>query len=223
MFDLDGYSIVPDVASEAEIGTLLKALEAASDREAVRTRGEVYAIRNLLTLVPEVMAWAESKRCRELVEPVLGSGARPVRGILFDKNADANWKVPWHQDLSIAVQERRELEGFGPWSVKAGVLHVQPPVGILEQMVAVRLHLDECGWDNGPVRVMPGSHRHGRGSALPGDPDASVLCTVPRGGVLMMRPLLWHASSPAESPAHRRVIHIEFCGGELPGGLRWVS
>jgi hypothetical protein len=68
----------------------------------------------------------------------------PVRAIYFDKTPDSNWNVAWHQNLTIAVRERRDAAGFGPWSVKAGVPHVQPPVELLEHLVAVRLHLDPC-------------------------------------------------------------------------------
>lgn len=213
-FAEDGFAVVEGVAAASEVERLLAA---------VATRGEVYAIRNLLEVVPEVRAWAESVACRALVEPVLGPGARAVRGILFDKTPEANWKVPWHQDLTIAVQERLEVPGYGPWTVKAGVAHVQPPVAVLERMVAVRLHLDDCGAENGPVRVLRGSHRQGRMAAAPMDAGEEVVCTVGRGGVLLMRPLLWHASSPAVSVAHRRVIHVEFAAAELAGGLRWVG
>ncbi len=213
-FAEDGFAVVEGVAAASEVERLLAAVAA---------RGEVYAIRNLLEVVPEVRAWAESVACRGLVAPVLGPGARAVRGILFDKTPEANWKVPWHQDLTIAVQERLEVPGYGPWTVKAGVAHVQPPVAVLERMVAVRLHLDDCGADNGPVRVLRGSHRQGRMAAAPMDAGEEVVCTVGRGGVLLMRPLLWHASSPAVSVAHRRVIHVEFAAAELAGGLRWVG
>src|SRR5207248_2544553 len=129
--------------------------------------------------------------------------------------------------LSIAVRERKEAEGFGPWSVKAGVLHVQPPAAILEKMLTVRLHLDDCPEQNGPLRVIPGSHllgrlREGAISALT-TPAAPVVCTVARGGVLLMRPLLLHASSPSQQPGHRRVLHIEYAASPLPGGLQWHS
>jgi hypothetical protein len=97
-----------------------------------------------------------------LVEPVLGDRFFAVRGILFDKIPDANWKVPWHQDVTIAVEERVEVEGFGPWSIKADVLHVQPPAEVLEHMVSVRLPLDNCDEENGALRVIHGSHLHGR-------------------------------------------------------------
>ena len=183
-FAEDGFAVVEGVASDWEVDRLLAA---------VSVQGNVYAIRNLLELVPEVRAWANSPACRRLVEPILGSRARAVRGILFDKTPDANWKVPWHQDLTIAVQERVDIPGYGPWTAKAGVPHVQPPVAVLEQMVAVRLHLDDCGADNGPVRVLRGSHRWGRLTEVPMHPGDERACTVRRGGVLLMRPLLWHA------------------------------
>lgn len=155
----------------------------------------------------------------------LGPGAFPVRGMLFDKTPVANWKVGWHQDLTIAVQHRVEAPGYGPWSEKAGVVHVQPPVAVLETMLAVRLHIDECGTDNGPLRVLAGSHRAGklRDAEIPSwrSRVPEQVCVVPRGGVLLMRPLLLHASSPASSPQHRRVLHLEYAGCDLAAGLEW--
>lgn len=157
--DAHGFALIPDVVGEDGVGSLLAALDGADDVEGVRRRESVYAIRNLLEVVPDVAALARSAKVRALVEPVLGPDSFAVRGILFDKTPDANWKVAWHQDLTIAVRERREVEGFGPWSEKAGIVHVQPPAAVLERMVTVRLHLDPCGPENGPVQLIPGSHR----------------------------------------------------------------
>jgi len=211
-----GFAIIPELLTESEVKVLKSALASAP--------GNRGGQRNLLDL-PVVAALATDARIRALVEPVLGVQALPVRTLLFDKTPDANWKVAWHQDLTIAVREQRDVEGYGPWSTKAGVVHVQPPPTILEGMLAVRLHLDDCGVRNGPVRVLPGSHRAGKisGVEIPQwrDRVAEVVCIVPRGGVLLMRPLLLHASSSATSPAHRRVIHIEFASGGLAAGLAW--
>jgi ectoine hydroxylase-related dioxygenase (phytanoyl-CoA dioxygenase family) len=181
----------------------------------------------LLERLPDVRTLAHSEELRTLVEPILGPRWRPVRGIYFDKTLSANWKVPWHQDLTIAVHETREAEGFGPWSTKAGVPHVRPPVAILEQMLAVRIALDDNDETNGPLRVLPGTHRFGR--LQPADIASlrseipEVSCCVPAGAALLMRPLLLHASSPMTSGKRRRVIHIEYAGCDLPGGLEWRS
>jgi ectoine hydroxylase-related dioxygenase (phytanoyl-CoA dioxygenase family) len=158
---------------------------------------------------------------------VIGPGAFPVRALFFDKLPRANWSVPWHQDFTIAVAERVEVPDFAGWSVKEGVIHVQAPAGILEKMVTLRLHLDDCDEENGALRVIRGSHRHGKLA----DADVErwketgevVTCAVPKGGVLLMRPLLLHASSPAKRPCHRRVLHLEYAAEPLPPGLRWYE
>jgi ectoine hydroxylase-related dioxygenase (phytanoyl-CoA dioxygenase family) len=182
-------------------------------------------VRDLFDVLPIVRDLALRPELHGLATTVLGPACFAVRAILFDKTPDANWKVVWHQDLTIALRERRDVPGFHPWSEKAGIVHVQPPVAVLERMVTLRLHLDDCGPDNGPLRVLPGSHRHGKLSPTAIDrwrtEKPEVACTVNRGGVLLMRPLLLHASSPATVPAHRRVIHLEYAAGGLSGGLEW--
>lgn len=179
--------------------------------------------RNLLSL-PSIRALVTSKSVREIVEAALGPRCFAVRGLFFNKTPNENWKVVWHQDLTIAVSERREAVEFGPWTTKGGVPHVQAPAEILRDILAIRLHLDESGPDNGPLRVLPGSHVAGRLSAeriSSWDKKDSVICTVPKGGALVMHPLLLHASSACSVLTPRRVIHIEFAAGELPHGLDW--
>lgn len=221
----DGFALVPGVAAPDAVDRLLDALAEVDESAAIARRGSVHAVRDLLTAVPRVRELARSPAVRALVEPVLGAECFVVRGILFDKTPEANWKVAWHQDLTISVREPREAPGFGPWSEKAGIPHVQPPAEVLERMLTVRVHLDDCGLENGPVQVIPGSHAAGR--LAPEQIDAwreraaAVACTSPRGGALVMRPLILHASSPATLPAHRRVVHLEFAAGGLPHGLDW--
>jgi hypothetical protein len=184
-------------------------------------------LRNLLDVSAAVGDLARHPAPRGLATAVLGAGGFVARAIFFDKTPDANWKVVWHQDLTIAVQARRDVPGFGPWSVKAGVTHVQPPAEVLERMLAVRVHLDDCTADNGPVRVLPGSHRGGKLTAAAVDAwkasTRPIDCLVARGGLLAFRPLVLHASAPATRPGHRRVVHLEFATGELPGGLAWQT
>ena len=222
---IDGFAVVENVLSRQQVDDLLHALERIGDTGSVRKRGGIFAVRNLLDESAEVRKLAESDAVRALVEPILGAHFFPVRGILFDKIPDANWKVPWHQDVTIAVRERVEAEGFGPWSMKADVLHVQPPAAILEHMLTVRLHLDPCGEENGALRVLPGSHTREK---IPENEIATLreslpeeVCAVGLGGALLMRPLLLHASSPSRVPGHRRVVHLDFASAQLPDGMQW--
>ncbi|GMU57426.1 MAG: hypothetical protein AMXMBFR33_65720 [Candidatus Xenobia bacterium] len=205
----DGYALLEGVIPEAQVQELIALLE-----------GSGHGRRDLLELEP-VRGLARQ------VGPLAGPGAFPVRGLFFDKPPEANWQVPWHQDLAIAVRERIEIPGYSGWSVKNGIPHVQPPAEVLERMLAVRISLDDCTSDNGPLRVIPGTHRLGRLSsdqiAQMSRVGPAVECCVPAGGAVLMRPLLLHASSKARKPGHRRVIHLEMARGDLPGGLSWQA
>ena len=223
-----GFAIVENAIPPEVVSGLLEILADAKIHDGKSQRaGKAFGIRNLLKAVPATRDLANSAACRNLVEPVLGSSARVVRGIYFDKHPDANWKVTWHQDLTIAVRERVEVDGFGPWSVKAAVDHVQPPIAILEHMLTVRLHLDHTGEANGTLRVVAGSHQHGRL-----DPEQieyrkqqerPFTCVVKSGGAVVMRPLLLHSSLAAVNPRHRRVLHFEYSSVDLPAGLHWFD
>ncbi|MFN3651795.1 MAG: phytanoyl-CoA dioxygenase family protein [Armatimonadota bacterium] len=221
-----GAVVISGVLNAAQVRELLAVVDGLEAAPAVRRRaGETYAVRDLLARAPAVRELGESPAVRALVEPLLGPDALLVRAILFDKRPGANWTVAWHQDRTIEVQERREVPGFGPWTVKAGVQHVQPPAEVLERMLAVRLHLSDCPPGNGALRVLPGSHRHGllsqaeiREWAAGGE---SLPLPARAGDALLMRPLVLHASSPAVTATRRPVIHLEYAAGPLPGGLRW--
>jgi ectoine hydroxylase-related dioxygenase (phytanoyl-CoA dioxygenase family) len=220
-----GYVLVPDVAKAAEIGALKLLFENADLARAERD-GKTYGARNLLGLA-EVQQMAISPFVSAQLRPLLGDGFAAVRGIFFDKTEGANWPVLWHQDLSLAVKERAELDGWTGWSVKRGVQHVQAPARVLERMVTMRLHLDDCPAENGALRVIPASHRKGQMSR-----DAIRAMTISgadtvvakAGDALFMRPLILHASSPAQTPEHRRVLHLEFAPADLlPAGLEWAE
>lgn len=222
-----GFALCRAAAGPDLLRLLESALAEVETDAGVRSRGGVYAIRNLLSVAPAIRALAADEPLLGLARAVLGPRARPVRGLLFDKHPDANWLVPWHQDLTICLKERQEVEGFGPWSVKADVVHVQPPAEILEQMVALRIHLDDAGESNGALRVLPGTHRLGRLRAEQvvecQRKIAEVTCAAARGDVLVMRPLLLHASSASVNPGRRRVVHIEYASCALPAGLHWFE
>lgn len=215
-FEADGFAVIEGVVSAEVRENLIEEFESL--------RGELggHSLRNVHVslLVRQV---AEEGAANLIARQILGSDARLVRAIFFDKVPGANWSVPWHQDLTIAVRERVEVPGYGPWSLKDGVVHAQPPVSVLEAMVTVRIHLDDCFEGNGPVRVKVGSHRHGRiaESQIESWDGVEVSCVGGAGSVLLMRPLLLHASSPARNPDHRRVLHLEYAGCNLAEPLEW--
>lgn len=210
----DGFALVPGVLSAEQIDELLASLGPVNR-----------AGRRGMLAVPAVLELAQSVRVLELVRPHLPAEPRPVRAIYFNKTAETNWLVAWHQDLTLALGERIEVPGFGPWSVKDGIPHVQPPVKLLQQMLTVRLHLDGADEANGALRVVPGSHRQGRLSqqqieSLRGQ-QPEQHCTAAAGDALLMRPLLLHASSRSTSVRPRRILHLEYAGFGLPAGLSW--
>jgi ectoine hydroxylase-related dioxygenase (phytanoyl-CoA dioxygenase family) len=161
-----------------------------------------------------VAAIANDPRLAGLATEILGSPGVPFRATLFEKSEQANWLIAWHQDTALPVTSQFQKNGWGPWSVKAGLLYAHAPAWALARIVALRLHLDESNMDNGPLRVIPGSHRAGVLT------DEAVLeyarchapkeCLSPRGGVIAMKPLLIHSSSKARSMCSRRVLHIEY-------------
>jgi hypothetical protein len=222
-----GFAILPRLFTDQQIDGLIAAVCEINSGEAVRRRHGVYAVRNLLDLSAAIRDLAYSPEMKSFADSNLGRPSFAVRATLFDKTNSANWLVPWHQDLTICVASRIDAEGYGPWSVKAGVVHVQPPVSILENMLSVRIHLDDCTESNGALQVLPGTHNLGRLSAeniaTLQKQAAPVHCAVERGAVLIMRPLLLHASSSASNANHRRVIHIDYACSDLPGGLRWYA
>lgn len=223
-FAREGYFICEGMVSDDQVEHLRTAIAAIPDREEVRRRRGVYGVRNLLEICPAVHALAREPSIRQFVTPVLGQRAFAVRAIYFDKVPGSNWSLFWHQDNVISVVERVEVPGFLGWSNKAGVWQVQPPAQVLARMIAVRVHLDDCGPENGPLRVLPGSHRFGwLDEQLDNWKERvpEVTCLVQRGGVVTMCPLLLHASAKSTAPTHRRVIHIEYAGDDLPDGLEW--
>ena len=211
--DTRGFVIVPNVLDDSASHALASLL---GDSNGAGTRDMLHN-QKVAELAESILA--------ELVRPHLPHCPLPVRGIYFDKRPETNWLVAWHQDLTLALKEKAEVPGFGPWSVKEGVPHVQPPIHLLEQMLTVRLHLDDTDSSNGALRVLSGTHRLGRLNAEAiqscRETHEEVLCEAKAGDVLLMRPLLLHASSRSSSPRRRRVVHIEFAGFPLPAPLEW--
>ncbi|MCX5690829.1 MAG: phytanoyl-CoA dioxygenase family protein, partial [Planctomycetota bacterium] len=185
--------------------------------------GKRPGIRRVLARCPALAGMLSTSPIPGLIEMLCGRRAHVVRSILFDKTPETNWLVPWHQDATIALAARHDIEGFGPWSIKEGEHHCRPPRWLIDQVAVIRIHLDACGIDNGPLRVIPGSHRDGLLS------DAAIAqlaaagpvheCCVGVGGIVGMRPHTVHASRKATVPARRRVLHLECTAAALPAGL----
>lgn len=217
----DGFAVTESGLSVGELNALRDAVTPVLAQH--QERG---GVRRVAAKMPSVIPTITGP-LKALARSHFDSEPFAVRILLFDKTPRANWKVSWHQDVTIAVTEHREAARWGPWSRKDGVWHVRPPAPVLASMLTVRLHLDSCGAANGPVRVIPGSHRLGRlsdvavaAALLHAEPHD---CEVPAGGILLMRPLILHSSAPATTPTHRRVLHVEFASDALPDGMMWAE
>lgn len=205
--DADGFAVVERVFDVREIDSFLEALNSTP---LIRSRaGARHAMRN-----PVVADLARDVRLLRLAHCVLGPEALPYRATLFEKSPASNWLVVWHQDTALPLRRREERPGWGPWSLKAGVIYAHAPAAALKQVLALRVHLDDSTSLNGPLRALPGTHRQGvlsdEAVKLLTHQIEPVDCLVAQGGVLAMRPLLVHASSKSRSGASRRVLHIEY-------------
>jgi hypothetical protein len=210
----DGAQHFPAAFSPAEVAALAALLSLPDGRPGARL-GAVPGLPALLGPADPVAA------------AFLGPAARPVAAKLFDKSPARNWALGWHQDRTIAVRERREIPGFGRWTMKSGIAHCVPPFEILERSLTLRVHLDPAGDANAPLLIAPGSHRLGPVA----EPDIAAAverlgafaCLAEAGDVWAFRTPILHASERARAPARRRVLQLLYSAEELPGGLAWAG
>jgi ectoine hydroxylase-related dioxygenase (phytanoyl-CoA dioxygenase family) len=207
----NGFAILPEVFSHKSLDLLLNEIDGLAPR---RSRA---GVRHALRYAP-VAELARRAEMIELAREVLGPAAFPFRATLFDKSPKSNWLVVWHRDTALPLRERFEVSGWGPWSVKEGIQYAHAPTGALSQVVALRVSFDDSTIENGPLRVLPRTHMLG---VLSDDSvhelatrSAPIDCIVPKGGVVIMRPLLIHASSKSHSETPRRVLHIEYAASD---------
>jgi ectoine hydroxylase-related dioxygenase (phytanoyl-CoA dioxygenase family) len=220
----DGYTILPDIFSSEEINRILSAIQTVdTSNPTFKKSSDLFAIRQFLKEVPETIPLIFNEYLDNVISMVFGNDYFVVKSIYFDKPEASNWFVSYHQDLTISVDKKLELEGFGPWTTKQNQFAVQPPLSILEKNFTVRIHLDDTDEHNGALRVVPGSHLKGvyRPETIDWTKEKEVVCSVPRGGIMIMRPLLLHASGRTTNNKKRRVIHIEFSNQQLPSSLQW--
>jgi ectoine hydroxylase-related dioxygenase (phytanoyl-CoA dioxygenase family) len=202
-----GFAILPDVLTRSDLDRLDESLK--RDPLPRSRAGMRHALKH-----PAVLAVARDPRLLAIAQEVFGRSPFPFRATVFDKSPVSNWLVVWHQDTALPLRERREVQEWGPWSVKDGVIYAHAPASALARVVALRLHLDDSTSENGPLRVLPGTHTMG---VLSDDAihdlstrTTAVDCLVPAGGILIMRPLIVHASSKSRSVTRRRVLHLEY-------------
>jgi len=202
-----GFAIRDGVFSSEEM------LQIADRLERSNLKRSKAGIRHLLNN-GAIADLAVDTRLLNLAQRILGPEAIPFHATLFDKSAEVNWLVVWHQDTALPLREKCETHGWGPWSVKAGVIYAHAPASALCQVLTLRIHLDDSKLENGPLRVLPKTHQKGVMSddniAHLAAQIAPISCVVRQGGVLAMRPLIVHASSKSRSEIPRRVIHIEY-------------
>jgi|SRR6185295_778478 Phytanoyl-CoA dioxygenase (PhyH) len=213
-----GAQRFPSAVSTAELQRIANAVACLPPGKAGTRLHGIAALRPLLTTPGSVGAVAGR---------MLGQACQPVRAILFDKTPATNWSLAWHQDRTIAVAKRIDVDGFGPWTVKSGILHVAPPFDVLAGMVTLRVHLDPVPATNAPLLIAPGSHRLGRIPEVE-VPDVvrqcgTFACLAETGDIWLYATPILHASEAALKPTHRRVLQVDFAIGELPGGLRWLG
>ncbi|KQY91336.1 hypothetical protein [Brevundimonas sp. Root1423] len=216
--DRDGAELAPKALDGSTLAGLEQVL-AGQPRDVAGVR--LFGVKGLLCFL------ATSGPIGCLAARNLGEKARPVRAILFDKTASTNWSLAWHQDRVVAVRERQEVEGWGPWTRKHGALHVAPPFPVLAGMLTLRAHLDPVPGTNAPLLIAPGSHRFGR------IPEADIpevvskcgvaTCLAEAGDVWTYATPILHASDRASVATHRRVLQVDYAAGDLPGGLQWLG
>lgn len=214
-----GYFLVERALPDSEVARLIDSLTLLTQEQ------NRFGVRDLMNRIPAIRVLANSHPMITIAREILGERARPVRSVFFDKIPEANWNVPWHQDTSIALKARHDLDGFGPWSEKQGVVHTEPPEEYLANTLTLRVHLDESNRETGVLRVVPATHRSGRVAAQDlisiVESSGIIECNALPGDILLMNPLLFHSSRKAVTPHHRRIIHIEYSAMELPPPLQW--
>lgn len=222
----DGFTVIDNMYSPAEVENILQMInEADTSKETFRKPSGLFAIRQFLKEVPGTAGIIFSDKIKLLLKSLFGNRFFVVKSIYFDKPPSSNWYVSYHQDLTISVDRKSEIEGFGPWTVKQNQFAVQPPLNVLQNIITLRIHLDDTDENNGALKVIPGSHTKGicRPETIDLATEKEVSCNVLKGGVMLMKTLLLHSSGRTIDDRQRRVIHIEFSNEELPVALNWAE
>ena len=221
-----GFSIVDGIYNDAEINSILSCIENADQTNTTfRKSADLFAIRQVVKEIPEILPIVFNDNLQNLISNILGNDYFIVKSIYFDKPEKSNWYVAYHQDLTISVDKKIEIENFINWTKKQNQFAVQPPISVLENITTLRIHLDETNSENGALKVIENSHSKGicRPENINWENEKEVTCNVAKGGVMLMKPLLLHSSGRTTNNEKRRVIHIELSNIHMPKELNWAE
>lgn len=220
----NGFLVLDSVFLSEEIDRIIAAISNADvGNPNFRKSKDLFAIRRFTQEIFGIKELIFTDSFKSVIRNFIGENFFLVKSIYFDKPPASNWFVACHQDLTISVDKKTDITGYGPWTVKQGQFAVQPPLNILESIYTLRIHLDDTDENNGALRIIPGSHLHGirRVETMDREKETEIICPVPKGGVMIMRPLLFHSSGRTTTNNQRRVIHLEFSNSELTPELSW--
>jgi ectoine hydroxylase-related dioxygenase (phytanoyl-CoA dioxygenase family) len=223
----EGFTIINNVYSESEIEKIISEIEKVTEKETenstFRKSEDLFAIRQFHKEIPETLKYIFNQNLREIIRSNFGENYFITKSIYFDKPEKSNWFVAYHQDLTISVDKKVETENFENWTTKQNQFAVQPPKEILEQNFTIRIHIDKTTKENGALKVLNKSHKNGivRTENIEFINETETICEVEKGGIMIMKPLLFHASNKTTNNERRRVIHIEFSNQKLPNELEW--
>jgi len=221
-----GFTTIGNIYTNVEIDALLDVINTTdTNRDTFRKSIDLFAIRQFLKEIPQIQSLIFNENLKTIIKEILGPEFFVVKSIYFDKPEVSNWFVAYHQDLTISVDKKMELENFGPWTVKQNQFAVQAPIHILENIVTIRIHLDDTDENNGALKVIPKSHlkKIYRPETINWENETETICEIKHGGAMLMKPLVLHSSGRTRNNKKRRVIHIEFSNMELPDGLNWAE
>jgi ectoine hydroxylase-related dioxygenase (phytanoyl-CoA dioxygenase family) len=220
-----GFTIIDNVYSEVEIKKLISLIEDVTENKTenstFRKSQDLFAIRQFHKEIPETLPYIFNQNLKDIIASTFGKGYFITKSIYFDKPEKSNWFVAYHQDLTISVDKKTEIENFENWTTKQNQFAVQPPIEILENNFTIRIHIDKTTKDNGALKVINDSHSKGIFRVENLEIKNETICEVEKGGIMIMKPLLFHASNKTTNNERRRVIHIEFSNQQLPEGLEW--
>ena len=223
----EGFAIIDKVYSENEIAKIISEIEKVTESETenstFRKSEDLFAIRQFLKEIPETLNFIFNQNLKEIIKLNFGENYFITKSIYFDKPEKSNWFVAYHQDLTISVDRKVEIENYENWTTKQNQFAVQPPKEILEQNFTIRIHIDKTTKENGALKVLNKSHRKGivRTENIELENEIETICEVEKGGIMIMKPLIFHASNKTTNNERRRVIHIEFSNQKLPNKLEW--